>query len=116
MFADYAWAIVGVLILGGSFCLIVLLVKPGRAATSSRRFPMFGLWTPVSTSGGLPMQGRLVGWIRTHWSHWEPIVWGDDSVDVWDRLRAFPSSDEDGERVVLPQGQRPVELIARDSS
>jgi hypothetical protein len=61
------------------------------------------------------MRGRHVGWIRTHWRHWEPVVWGDETWEVWEQLRAFPSSDEDGERVVLRQGERPVDLYMPDS-
>lgn len=62
------------------------------------------------------MSGRHVGWIRTHWRHWEPIVWGDETIDVWEQLRAFRSLDEDGERVVLPYGERPVNLCSPDAS
>lgn len=54
------------------------------------------------------MSGQFVGWIRTHWRHWEPVVWGDDMVELWERLNAFATHDEDGERVVLPQGTRPA--------
>ncbi len=61
------------------------------------------------------MSGRHVGWIRTHWRHWEPIIWGDEITDVWDKLRDYQSSDEDGERVVLPYGERPVNLYSPDA-
>ncbi|OAI47888.1 hypothetical protein AYO44_08630 [Planctomycetaceae bacterium SCGC AG-212-F19] len=54
------------------------------------------------------MSGQFVGWIRTHWSHWEPVLWDNDRVDLWERLREFATPDEDGERVVLPHGTRPV--------
>lgn len=56
------------------------------------------------------MDAPFVGWIRTHWQHWEPIVRGDDVLDVWDRLRNFVSTDIDGERLVLPRNERPIPL------
>ena len=56
------------------------------------------------------MSTRFVGWIRTHWRHWEPIVRGDDRADVWEELLKFPTTDEDGERIVLRRGERPLPL------
>ncbi len=60
------------------------------------------------------MDTRFVGWIRTHWYHWEPIIWGDDDVAVWKVLCAVQTPDEDGERVVLPRGERPVPIRKAD--
>jgi hypothetical protein len=111
MLAQLAWSFVIVALLGSIVYLVVMAHWPQEG---ERRKLVYHPWSP--TSGELAMRGRLVGWIRTHWRHWEPIVWGDDTSDVWDQLRAFPSSDEDGERVVLPHGQRPVELCRRDLS
>lgn len=67
---------------------------------------------PAVFSRSIPMSGRHVGWIRTHWRHWEPIIWGDELTDVWDKLRDYQCADEDGERVVLPYGQCPVNLYS----
>jgi hypothetical protein len=111
MVAQLAWSFVVV----ASLCItlyLVLAAQRCRAANPRHRLK-FQPWSPP---GELIMRGCLVGWIRTHWRHWEPVVWGDDKWEVWDLLRAFPSSDEDGERVVLPHGQRPVELCSRDLS
>lgn len=107
MLAQFVWSFVFIALLSG--LLYVLL-----AARDVPRKPVYRPWSP--RSGELVMRGHWVGWIRTHWRHWEPVVWGDDTWDVWDLLRAFPTSDEDGERVVLPHGQRPVELCRRDLS
>lgn len=51
---------------------------------------------------------RFVGWIRTRWKHWEPIVRGDDLDDVWQRLLAHTTRDKDGARIVMPAGERPT--------
>lgn len=56
------------------------------------------------------MSPQFVGWIRTHWRHWEPVVRGNDRADVWEDLYKFPTTDEDGERIVLRHGERPLPL------
>src|SRR5262249_55488451 len=95
---------------GAGMVILLLLRCPMQKPESAG-----GSDYPAVFSRSHPMSGRHVGWIRTHWRHWEPIFWGDEVTDVWDQLRDYQTGDEDGERVVLPYGERPVNLYSPDA-
>jgi hypothetical protein len=97
---------------GATMVILLILQRPGKKPDRTEQGSTD--W-PAVFSRSVPMSGRHVGWIRTHWRHWEPIIWGNELSDVWEKLRDHQSADEDGERVVLPYGERPVNLYSPDA-
>lgn len=54
------------------------------------------------------MLDRYVGWVRSNWTWWEPVATGDDVDSLWEHLRGLNVDDVDGELLVLPADERPV--------
>lgn len=51
-----------------------------------------------------------VGWVRSHWTHWEPVTLPpQELLDVALRLASHQSADPaDGEKLILPEREKPT--------